>query len=143
MSAMIDRLRHLWHRRKPVKVETTERRRAPRHQAVENRALLTWRAGDERPVVPARVKDISLLGALLAAEGRPPCGQDVWIRLLEPTQTDWIEARVARVTESGEIGLAFSDRCPFALYRAVLHGGTPERRRHETACSEFGGGDWR
>ena len=83
------------------------------------------------------------LGARLVALGLPPCGQPVWIRLQEPTKTDWIEAKVMRITESGEIGLAFPGSCPYALYRAMVHGGTLDRPQHQSVSPDFDGRDWR
>jgi hypothetical protein len=143
VSAMLDTLSHLWRRPRPAPVKkTAERRQAHRRPAVENRALLAWRVGDETHVVPARIRDISLLGARLVAEERPPCDQPVWVRLRQPAETDWIEAKVARVTESGEIGLAFPGSCPYALYQTLVHGGTPYRPQQATS-PEFDSRYWR
>src|SRR5882724_13505435 len=106
----------LGRRSKPGKSITRERR----HLTVENRALLTWRAGDKYPVVTARIKGMSLLETSLAAEGQPPADQPVWIRLLEPCETIWVEAKVSRIAESGEVGLTFPGSYPYAFYRALV-----------------------
>src|SRR4051812_40686447 len=86
---------------KPMGAIGRERRRL----TVDNRALLTWRTGDKYRVVAARFEDMSLLGAWLAAEGQPPAGEPVWVRLVEPCESVWVEARVAGIAESGEIGV--------------------------------------
>src|SRR4051812_41497074 len=104
------------HRSEPIGAIDRERRR----RTVQNRALLTWRAGDKYRVVIAQFKDMSLLGAWLAADGQPPAGGPVWVRLVEPCESAWVEARVAGVAESGEIGVSFLGSCPYALYRAML-----------------------
>lgn len=94
-----------------------------RRLPVDNRALLTWRTGDKYRIVSARFEDMSLLGAWLAADGEPPAGESVWVRLVEPCESNWVEARVAGIAESGEIGVSFPGSCPYALYRAMVPAG--------------------
>jgi len=89
---------------------------------VENRAFLSWWIGDDCVEVPARIKDIGMLGASMAAEGEPPAGQSLWIRLEGPSPTDWIEVTLAWTSETGQVGVLFPSTCPHDLYKSLVPG---------------------
>jgi PilZ domain-containing protein len=87
-------------------INQAETRRHERLAAPEERTTLQL---DEGVVVPCRVLDISVSGALLATDARPPIGREVVLGKLR--------ARVARYHETG-IGVQFVDiQNPAALRR--------------------------
>jgi hypothetical protein len=100
------------------------------------------RAGGE-PAVPARIQEINPLGALLVAMVRPPSGQPVWLRLQEPSPTNWVEVKVARITASGEIEVVFSGSCPNAVYKAMAHACTRQHQMSSPNSTAGAGGNGR
>ena len=87
-------------------LSASETRRHDRLAACEDHTSLHL---DEGVVVPCRVLDISVSGALLGTEARPPLGREVMLGKLR--------ARVARHNENG-IGVQFVDiQNPVALRR--------------------------
>jgi hypothetical protein len=121
MNALLGSLSRLWDWTRSAR-RGINRRNAVRHPAVPNQARLSWWISNECFEVPVRFKDIGLMGASLVAKSRPPAGQSLWIRLEEPSQTEWFEVALAWVTKSGEIGLMFPDACPYDLFQAVVPG---------------------
>jgi len=98
----------------------TERRHAVRYPAVANRARLGWWTGDVCSEIPAQIRNISLHGASIGVEDRPPLDQALWLRLEAPAETDWIPVSVVRVSEAGEVAVMFPGQCPHDLFKAMV-----------------------
>lgn len=128
MSLLVVSLGLPWRRPKPVTVESRDQAGDLRRPAVDNRASLGWQVGHECWGIPARVREISLLNAVIVTEGRPPSDQPVWLRLEEPSKTVWVEVKVARITASGEVEVWFPGTCPNAIFRAMNHACTRQQQ---------------
>jgi PilZ domain len=99
-----------------------DRRRTARQEANGKTGTLEWSEGSRPRETGFRLLDFSQGGVRLAAESSPPAGHQVWIRLEEPAPTGWVSAKVIRVGESLEAGLAFSGCCPFEFRLAATLG---------------------
>jgi hypothetical protein len=99
-----------------------DQRSGERLPAVRNRTRLEWWTKQKPHETSARLVNISEGGALLVAEEAPPLKQDVWLRLEEPTPTDWIKATVLRRGEPDETVLSFPEGCPYDFYMAAVFG---------------------
>jgi hypothetical protein len=97
----------------------SDRRRSPRYPASPNRVCLAWQDKSWTREMPARLLNVSGEGALVTADEMSDGIRTLWLRLEEPTSTEWFEASVVRRGKSGEVGLAFAVRCPSALFRAA------------------------
>ena len=106
-------------------VELSDRRAAVREPAVANRVEVEWWAGDSIRRTKGRMLNISQGGALIVTDVAPPLGQSVWLHVEAPARTDEIGARVVRVNGEHEIGLSFSNPCPYDLYLAATLGINP------------------
>lgn len=107
-------------RPKPATSVFTERRNAVRYPAVANRARLGWWTGDVCSEIPAQVRNISLHGASLRVEERPPLDQALWLRVEAPSEINWIPVTVVRVAEAGEVAVMFPGQCPHELFKALV-----------------------
>ena len=50
----------------------------------------------------------------------PPRVVPIWVRLEEPTLTDWFDVKVVRLTAVHMVGLAFPESCPADLQAAII-----------------------
>ena len=98
---------------------------SPRYKAIEDAAWLGWSVKSEFQTCHALILDVSLRGALIAADELPNA-ERVWICLDGPTPTDWIEARVVNVVRTSlgphKVGLSFETNCPYAFFKAAVYG---------------------
>ena len=95
------------------------RRKNARYEAAANQALLCWWDGEEYHETVAHLVNVSQGGALIHSHETPPKDQPVFLRLLTPEPTEWIELRVVREEKSSNIGTSFPNTCPYELYKAV------------------------
>jgi hypothetical protein len=98
-----------------------DRRATPRHPAVGNHAFLVWLVRAEVRRFWARLLNGSCEGALLATERPLPPDQPIWLRLEEPTESDWVSAKVVRHDVRGNVGVSFRQSCLFFV-NAVTSG---------------------
>ena len=84
-----------------------ERRRSPRYPAFSNRAFLLWREGGQTRFSKTRLLNLSGVGTLVVTDRQPAKGLAVWLRVEEPTPTEWVEATVVRQAGSHKVGLNF------------------------------------
>jgi hypothetical protein len=116
-----------------------ERRRAQRYSAVDNCASVIWREGERTRVSPARLLNLSSVGAFIVADEVPRPEQAVWLRLEEPAPTAWVKARVARRARGRKAGIEFWEHCPYDFFRSA----TQETQRAPTVPCEFVDEHWR
>jgi hypothetical protein len=96
-----------------------ERRRSPRYPAVTNWALLSWLEGGRTRMSPARLLNLSSVGAFVLADKVPHQGHTAWLRLEEPAPTAWVKARVVRRAGARKAGLDFLEHCPHDFIKSV------------------------
>lgn len=96
-----------------------ERRGLARSPAAPNQVRLRWWEGGEFRESTGRILDISRGGASLVVDD-PPHVVPVWVRLEEPTPTDWFEVRVIRLTAGHLVGLGFPEPCPEDLQAVII-----------------------
>lgn len=93
-----------------------ERRGAGRYPALDNVSQVGWRDGEQLRTTSAQLMDVSREGVLIMVDHEPPRDVVVVFRLLEPTRTAWVSARVAqsRRMRQGpyQLRLAFIDPPP-------------------------------
>ena len=116
---------------------TPERRRSPRHEAVESQVWLGWWRGAPGFVASSAVIiDLSRGGAFIFLDIKPPKDQPVWISLGMPDPVDSVEARVVsiKVSRQGQcaVRLEFLEPCPYGFFEAAVCGLSPtDPRRRE------------
>jgi hypothetical protein len=93
-----------------------ERRGFPRYPALDNTSQVGWLRNGQVETTSAQLMDVSREGMLVLVDDDPPQGVPVMIRLIQPTPTAWVEARV---TESRAMRQG-----PFQL-RLVFINGSP------------------
>src|SRR3954469_1019702 len=71
-----------------------ERRGFPRYPALDNTAQVGWWRNGQVEATSAQLMDVSREGMLVLVDDDPPQGLAVMIRLIQPTPTAWVEARV-------------------------------------------------
>ena len=96
-----------------------DRRRSPRYPTVANWAFLAWRGGGRTRISPARLLNMSGAGAFVLAREMPDQGQPAWLRLDEPTVTQWVKANIVRRTGTLKAGLEFLEHCPEEFLQAA------------------------
>ncbi|WP_435005079.1 PilZ domain-containing protein [Tundrisphaera lichenicola] len=101
---------------------TTERRRTTRHPARESQGELEWAEGPDFRAARFHLRDISQGGVGIVAEDPVPLGRPVWIRLADPIPTRWVSAKVVRIGDEHEVGVAFSGQCPYDFRAAATLG---------------------
>jgi hypothetical protein len=104
------------HRLGDISGGSTERRRIPRRPVADNLAYVEWTEGSEFHVARVRLLDVSNGGARIAANRRIPLNGQVWVRLEQPTPTNWVSARVVWVGENLGAGLQFCSYCPHQFF---------------------------
>jgi hypothetical protein len=116
---------------------TPERRRAPRHEAVESQVWLGWWRGAEGfQASRAVIIDLSRGGAFIFLDVQPPKNQPVWISLGTPDPVGFVEARVVAVKMSRQgqcaVRLEFREPCPYGFFEVAVCGMAPTdpRRRN-------------
>jgi hypothetical protein len=96
-----------------------DRRRSPRYPTVQNWACLAWREGGRTRESTARLLNMSSVGACVLTNDIPVVHETVWLRLEEPTPTQWVEATVVRRSGPLKFGLNFVQHCPNELFEVV------------------------
>ena len=61
-------------------------------------------------------------GAFVLTDDMPVERQTVWLRLEEPTPTEWVEATIARRAGSRKVGLDFAKHCPYDVFKVATRG---------------------
>src|ERR1700732_2707018 len=86
-------------------------RKTYRYPVVGNEARLGWWSGEDFCEISARLEDISQGGVLIVSEELPPT-DDVYLRLVRPTETDWVQMTVIRTVATPKgtfrVGAEFS-----------------------------------
>ena len=90
---------------------TSERRTSERQSAVTRRARVEWWMAGELHESAGRLVNFSEMGALLLADTLPPLHQTAWVRLDDPSPTDWIKTRVVRHSGMHEFAVDFTSPC--------------------------------
>ena len=106
---------------------TKERRTVCRYSVVQENAWLGWWEGQAYQSTTARIIEISLRGALLIVDSRPPKDQPVYFCPPGVTPNDeWIEVKVidARKKMFGprEVRITFRKVFPYEVFKAVVYG---------------------
>jgi hypothetical protein len=107
-----------------------ERRRSPRHVAVEAKVWLGWWRGAEGFLAnSAVIIDLSRGGAFIFLDIQPPKDQPVWISLGMPDPIGFVEARVVSIKMSRQgqcaVRLEFREPCPYSFFEAAVCGMSP------------------
>ena len=72
------------------------------------------------------LRDISLSGASAVTKTPPPDSAPVWLRLNDPAQPDWVEAKVIAVTTRFRgptlVRMKFREPCPYDFFKAAIRG---------------------
>ncbi len=105
---------------------TEDRRREPRHEAVEDRTWLGWWVGMEFLTIAVRLIDISRGGAALETPEPPPVGEPVWLCL---QGTRWSGSAAGTILGESPIDpergfhrvrLEFEKPCPDKLFEMAV-----------------------
>lgn len=131
-----------------------DRRESARYPVTDHRAILAWEDGHGHRQVESRIVNLSQTGALLAMAAPLPAEQQpVWVRLEEPTVTDWVDAMVVRVSRSLTSRLTgqgtclarvrFLPTCPYDFFKCAVHGLALDDEQRQAGTSEFEVGVWR
>jgi hypothetical protein len=114
----------------------------PRHES-RRKARLSWDVGKETRLVPARLVDISRVGAAVITNTPPAVLTPVRIRLVGSTPTPWIEAHVLGIEPTDgiyRVRIQFREPCPTIMLKsAVLSSmvqGIPADRSSQAAESD-------
>ncbi|WP_076343806.1 PilZ domain-containing protein [Paludisphaera borealis] len=104
-----------------------ERRASPRLPAVDERIWAGWWVDDDEfTTTAARLENISRGGAKVRTTVAPDVSQDVWIRLADPSCSDFVQATVLEVvpTPEGDFGvrMVFDEPCPDEFFDIVTKG---------------------
>lgn len=120
---------------------------------VENRIVLAWHDQVGRGHLAGRLANIGQTGALVVTEAVPPAGSTVSIRLIQPSDSVWIEAQVVsstprlrtRLMSQGPctVQVRFLVACPYDAFKPATHGPWFGQEFHEPEPSEFERGVWR
>jgi len=105
-------------------VNGDERRASLRFAPAEARAWAGWWKCGRFLVTPAELINLSLGGALMRLDRRPPTSQPVWVCLGEPRPLDYAQARVLEASPGAAGGpyharLEFHTPCPPAFFSAA------------------------
>lgn len=109
----------------------------PRHGS-RRRARLCWQVGGQPRSAPARLIDISRVGAALTVTNPPPASALVQVRLVGATPTPWLEAEVLGVEPSEgayRVRLRFREPCPTIMLKSAVLG--PVAPGVETSAEGF------
>ena len=90
-----------------------DRRRSPRSPTLTNCACLAWHERGRTHISPARLLNLSRLGAFVLADEVPDQRQSARFRLEEPAPTGWVNATVVRYAGAHQVGLDFAEHCEF------------------------------
>jgi PilZ domain len=99
-----------------------ERRRSRRQATIDNEVIVKWVVANQRETFLGTIINISENGLLASGEILAQIHDDLWIRLREPVQTQWIKTKIVRFSEDQKIGLAFSGPIPYDLILASTTG---------------------
>lgn len=97
-----------------------ERRRSPRDPTVPNWAFLMWRERGQTRVSPARVLNLSNVGAFVLSNELPVVGQAVRFCLENPAPTVCVVASVVRRDGGHKVGLDFAEYCPYDFFETAI-----------------------
>ncbi len=120
-----------------------ERRASFRNATHHNIIRLGWWRGADFQETLGWIVNLSGHGALLCVDRLPPPGLNVALRVELPTPSAWFQAQVARVVGDRQIGIHFSNGCPYELYRAVVEGIKLAGRNPPPNPEHFGSRTWR
>jgi hypothetical protein len=97
-----------------------DRRGFPRYPALDNTSQVGWWRNGQVETTSAQLMDVSREGMLVLVDDEPPQGVAVMIRLIQPTPTAWVEARVteSRPMRQGpyQLRLVFSNGSPAGFF---------------------------
>jgi len=107
-----------------IRSERRDRRRAPRHEAVEPEVWVGWRREDGFLAVPGRLVDISRGGARVVLPHRPPGNRPVWIYKGKTGGLGPVRAATVSLTPAPDgafsVRFEFQSPCPTPLWEGVL-----------------------
>ncbi len=104
-----------------------DRRNAHRYAPAKDNIRLGWWQGQLFCTSSARLRNLSLSGALVELEAGAvePAGAKTWLCLVEQTGAHWVEAEVVEVCSeqpdtSSMLRLKFLDPFPYELFKAAV-----------------------
>jgi hypothetical protein len=117
-------------RRRPAfAIVKDERRVTCRYPAAREPVIIGWWVGEKFKTVGVALRDISLSGASAKTRTPPPASGPVWIRLNDPAQPEWVEAKVIAISTGfwgpSLVRMKFSDACPYDFFTAAIRGSGP------------------
>jgi PilZ domain len=86
-----------------------QRRSSARRCAVPNRMILRFMGSLGSRRTEATVVNISLSGALIVTKERPTLHQSLWITMVSPVSSGWIEAVPVRFDGDDQVALNFRE----------------------------------
>jgi hypothetical protein len=121
-----------------------ERRYAHRYEPARDAIRLGWWQGQQFRSIPARLRNLSLSGAIVQLDGGAvaPAGVKAWLCLADESPTHWVQAEIVEVCqEIGEtpcvLRLKFLDAFPYESFkRSVWDDGLAERKQWPDANHE-------
>jgi hypothetical protein len=99
-----------------------ERRQCARLETLQNKIVLEWQEPTGACRSEGRIVNISDGGALFVSDSLVQPNGPVFLQLKSPVKTDRIGAQVIRRGRNYELGMAFTDTCPWDFKLAVTMG---------------------
>jgi hypothetical protein len=115
-----------------------DRRNAHRYTPSSDGVRLGWWEGKEFRVISARLRNLSMSGALLHLDGDAGClvGGKAWICLADHGTMQWVQAEILGMSSEPEtqcqVRLRFIDAFPYEAFKIAVWG---DRSRRETTAS--------
>ena len=129
-----------------------ERRVMCRYVAAKAPVEIGWWIGEEFKTVEVALRDISLSGASAETRTPPPDSAPIWLRLNNPAQPDWVEAKVIAITTRfwgpALVRMKFRESCPYEFFKAAIQGIVPPDEAEDSAqegrlgCDHYWGGQY-
>ena len=124
-----------------------ERRRSARYKAECNHVWITWWNGEKHFTREGYFLNISTTGALFQPTEPLPAGiKKVWVRLIFPDKSDWIEAEVvyweSLTRDVPSLGIQFREPVDYGVFKHMV-GCELECGMNPNLCPEFDTQYWR
>ncbi len=109
---------------KAIRSDPTDRRRDPRHPALEQEVWVGWWTGDDYGAVSGRLLNISLGGAQIILDCRPPKKTSVWIYKDDGSTLATVRGEVVAVSPAPggdfSVRFRFAVPCPTVFSESVV-----------------------
>ena len=108
-----------------------------RYAAAKAPVEIGWWIGQEFKTAEMALRDISLSGASAVTRTPPPDSAPIWLRLNDPAQPDWVEAKVIAITTRfwgpALVRMKFREPCPYEFFKAAIQGMVPSDEAEDSA----------